>query len=53
MHILISVFVILLVLCFVAMLWVYNRLVLVQVNKDNALADMADDLDAAIAALPS
>lgn len=45
MEILISVLVILLVFFVLYVMWLYNQLIHVQVNRDNALHDIAHDLD--------
>ena len=45
MKIIISVLVIILVSLFLLLMRMYNRLIFLQVNKENALNDMARDLD--------
>ena len=48
MHLIVSILVIIFVFACIAVLWVYNQLILLQVNKDNTLNDIAQDLDALI-----
>lgn len=51
MQIVISILVILFVLLVLYIMWVYNGLIRLQINRDNALADIAHDLDKLFIAL--